>query len=360
MKKLSIVIPTFNEADNIIPLLKEIEAKMSPYGNIEIIVVDDNSADNTHGIIRSYINENDKYFIKVINRTWNKGLSSAVIEGSALANYDYVAVMDGDGQHDPNDLNELFNEMLLNKNDLIIGSRFFSHDQSTPLSKNRNALSKIGNFLIRKILKKDLTDPLSGFFIVKTRLITESSKKLYKEGFKILFDLLMINKDLTLSERQINFRERNHGASKLNFSVFLSLIGQILENYSSRIFPSSFFVFSFIGAFGVLIHLSVLYLLLMASLSYLISNFIGTICALTSNYFLNNFLTFNNIHKSWHERFIGLGRYSLVNSLSIFANIGIAAQLYNEKFSILFSTIIGILAGLVLNYLLSKNIVFKN
>lgn len=360
MQSLSIIIPTFNEAESIITLLIEIESIMEESQVYEIIVVDDNSPDNTYEIIQNYILDKNKTFISVIKRTWSKGLSSAVIEGSALAKFNYIAVMDGDGQHDPNDLKFLFHEILENSKDIAIGSRFFNGKSANSLSKRRNLISVIGNFFTSMILKKKLSDPLSGFFVAKSSLLKNNSKKLYKEGFKILFDLLMISKNASVIERQINFRERNAGTSKLNISVILSLIGQILENYTHRIFPSSFFVFSLIGSFGVLIHLSILYFMLSISMGYIQANFIGTIGALTSNYFLNNFFTFNNLHRTAKEKSIGLFRYAVVNSLSIFANIGIAAQLYIEEFSIILSTAAGILAGIILNYLLSKNLVFKN
>ena len=360
MNGLSIIIPTLNEAENIISLIKEIESTIKKPQNFEIIVIDDNSPDNTCAIVKTYSLDENKSYIHAIKRTWNKGLSSALIEGSAMARFDHIAVMDGDGQHDPKDLNILFSELLRGQEDLIIGSRFYLKKNTGSLSKKRSFMSAIGNFFIRLVLKKELSDPLSGFFVIKAYLLKENSKKLYKEGFKILFDLLMINKNLKIKEIQINFRERNAGISKLNLSTGLSLIGQILENYTNRVFPSSFFVFSFIGAFGVIVHLSLLYLILALEVSYLQANFIGTMGALTSNYFLNNFLTFNNLHYTWYQRLKGLLRYAVVNSLSIFANIGIAAQLYSEEFSILISTFAGIFAGLILNYLLSKNLVFKS
>ncbi len=294
MHSLSIIIPTFNEAESIINLLIEIESIMEESQAFEIIVVDDNSPDNTYEIIQNYILDNNKSFISAIKRTWSKGLSSAVIEGSALAKFSYIAVMDGDGQHDPNDLKMLFHEILKSNKDIAIGSRFLNSKNSDSLSKKRNLISIVGNYFSSLILKKKLSDPLSGFFVVKSSLLKNNSKKLYKEGFKILFDILMISKNASVLERQINFRERSAGTSKLNFSTVLSLIGQILENYTYRIFPSSFFVFSFIGSFGVLIHLSILYSMLGISMGYIHANFIGPIGALLSNSFLHNLFAFNH------------------------------------------------------------------
>ena len=359
MENVSIIIPTYNEAENIIPLIQEIESYIQPAKQVEIIVVDDNSPDDTYKIIQEYALAGNKSYIHTIKRTWNKGLSSAVIEGSSIAKFQNIAVMDGDGQHDPADLPNLFNKLVENELDLVIGSRFSSKKNTASLSQRRNRMSSITNSFLALVIRKSLTDPLSGFFILKSTLLKSNSKKLYKEGFKILFDVLMIERQLKVQETQINFRKRNTGASKLNLATGLSLVGQILENFTKRLFPASFFVFSFIGGFGVIVHLSLLHAALNLSASYLAANFVGTASALISNYFLNNYLTFNNIHKSIAERVVGLTRYALVNSLSLFANIGIAAQLYSENFSILFATFSGIFAGLVLNYLLSRNLVFK-
>ena len=145
MHSLSIIIPTFNEAESIINLLIEIESIMEESQAFEIIVVDDNSPDNTYEIIQNYILDNNKSFISAIKRTWSKGLSSAVIEGSALAKFSYIAVMDGDGQHDPNDLKMLFHEILKSDKDIAIGSRFLNSKNSDSLSKKRNLISIVGN-----------------------------------------------------------------------------------------------------------------------------------------------------------------------------------------------------------------------
>jgi dolichol-phosphate mannosyltransferase len=359
MKSLSIVIPTFNESETITQLIAEIQNSLFAI-DYEIIVVDDDSPDQTAEIIRQFILSKEINNVYCIHRVWNKGLSSAVIEGVSLASKDLICVMDGDGQHDPMDVLKMLEEFNLDEIDLMIGSRFFEINRSAGLSETRNKLSNIGIQCCNFFLKSKLSDPLSGFFLIKRELILGSRSALYKDGFKILLDLMMTQPDLMISERQINFRQRAGGASKLNLSTVFSLIGQIVENVTNGIISASFLVFSMVGSFGVLLHLLLLSSLLALEFTFTSANIISTLVAMTSNYLLNNFLTFHNIHNTYQKKFLGLFKYSLANSLSIFANIGIATQLFGNNFSVLSSALAGIFAGLILNYFLSRNIVFKN
>ncbi|MDA8733184.1 glycosyltransferase family 2 protein [Gammaproteobacteria bacterium] len=355
---ISIVIPTFNESKNIISLIDEIKSVLDGI-NFEIIVVDDSSPDGTHEIIKDYILKNNSTNISCINRTWKKGLSSAVIEGIALSNKDYICVMDGDGQHDPKNIPHMLDVFKKENIDLIIGSRFLENSSSKSLSKKRNFLSEAGIQLCQFFLNKKITDPLSGFFIVKRRDIEIFKKVLYKDGFKILFDYLMLAKPKKIYEIQINFRKRLHGASKLNLSTMISLLGQIIENKTRGLIPGTFIIFSAVGLSGLLIHLSLLNILLLMTNNFTYSNIIGVIGAMTTNYLLNNYFTFHNMHNTLASKFIGLIKYYVTNSVPIFANIGIASQLYFSNYTLYFSVISGVFAGLILNYFLSRNIVFR-
>lgn len=355
---ISIVIPTFNESQNITSLIDEIKSILDGI-NFEIIVVDDNSPDDTHKIIKDYILKNNSTNISCINRTWKKGLSSAVVEGIGLSNKDYICVMDGDGQHDPKNILHMLDVFNIEDIDLIIGSRFLENRFSKNLSKKRNFLSEAGIKLCQFFLNKKVTDPLSGFFIVKRRDIEIFKTALYKDGFKILFDYLMLAKPEKIYEIQINFRKRLHGASKLNLSTIFSLLGQVIENKTRSLIPGSFVIFSLVGLSGVFIHLSLLNIILLITNNFIYSNVIGVLGAMTSNYLLNNYFTFHNIHNTLASRLMGLIKYSVTNSVPIFANIGIASQLYLNNFTLYFSVFSGLFAGLVLNYFFSRNIVFR-
>ena len=355
---ISIIIPTYNESDNIIPLINEIKSTLHDI-DFDIIVVDDNSPDNTNKIVKDFIINNNYTNIICINRSWKKGLSSAVIEGISLSSKEYICVMDGDGQHDPKNILDMLDVIHEKNMDLVIGSRFINSRSSSSLSKKRNLISEIGIRLCHLFINKKISDPLSGFFVLKRKDVENFKEALYKDGFKLLFDYLMLANPKKIYEIQINFRQRMHGDSKLNLSTILSLFGQIIENRTRGIIPGTFFIFSLVGSSGVIIHLSLLNIFILISNNFIFSNIIGIIGAMTSNYFLNNFFTFNNIHKSYSSKFSGLIKYYIANSLPIFANIGIASQLYFNDYTIYFSVLSGIFAGLILNYFLSRNVVFK-
>ena len=358
MSDFSIIIPTYNEKENILNLILEIWNQLTQL-NYDIIIVDDNSPDKTGEIVKAFIQGKNLQNIICIERSWQKGLSSAIVEGMAASNSPLIIVMDGDGQHDPKDIYKFVETQKNNDLDLVIGSRFYMEESDINLSRSRFALSRFGIRLSRPFIGNRFTDPLTGFFLIKRNILKNIQNKIYKDGFKILFDILMLKKDISSQEIQITFRKRLAGDSKLNISTLAHLMGQIVENLSHRIIPSTFFVFSFIGATGVFIHLLALYSFLGVGFDYIFSNFIGSILALTSNYLLNNYLTFNNLHKTLRSRISGLFKYSLFNSLSLMANIGVASFLYLDNFSVAISTLFGISAGLLLNYFLSKNIVFR-
>ncbi len=164
---LSIISPTYNEADNIIKFVHSIELTLRNY-DYEIIFVDDNSSDKTHEIIKNLSSK--KPNIRCLRRIGRRGLSSAVIEGCLSSSSDLLLIMDADLQHDEKIplMLELMKEKQL---DLVIASRFLSHKRVLGLSKNRNALSKLANFLANTISKAKLTDPMSGFFLNKKNCI---------------------------------------------------------------------------------------------------------------------------------------------------------------------------------------------
>lgn len=358
MKKfeISVIIPTFNESASILEVIKEIQITLLDY-DYEIIVVDDNSPDNTHAIVKQ-IAKNQKNIL-CVNRTWKKGLSSAVVEGASLSTKEYICVMDGDGQHDPLDIRKMIALAQNKKTDLIIGSRFLNTQESNSLSHKRNLISKTGITLTNFFIKWKSTDPLSGLFLMKHVKFAEIQNRLYKDGFKILFDILMLSKQLQVTEVQINFRKRLNGESKLNLSTIFNLGGQIIENLTKGIIPANFLVFSLVGTCGLIIHLIVLNIALNLCYSFITSNIFATIIAMSSNYLLNNYLTFHNIHRLFYERVMGLLKYFFANSLSIIANIGVASQFYISNYSVISSALFGITAGLILNYFLSANLVFK-
>ena len=179
MTSVSVIIPTLNERPNIVAVVTELRSVLADIDH-EIIVVDDDSIDGTGDLVRStFSNEHDKNIL-CIKRSWDRGLSSAVVVGVALSSKEYLCVMDGDGQHRPSDLGEMIKLISAKDLDLVIGSRFLEHSVES-MSWVRRALSKLGIKIAHCFIPKTVTDPLSGFFLTKSSIILELKKSFIKE-----------------------------------------------------------------------------------------------------------------------------------------------------------------------------------
>ena len=166
---LSIITPTYNEARNIEPFILAIERAMKGFKEYEIIFVDDNSLDKTYEVVKLL---SKKYKnIRCIRRIRRRGLSSAVIEGCLSSSADLLVIMDADLQHDESKILEMIKIQKKYKLDLVVGSRFLEKKNTTALSKKRNAVSQVANWLANKISRVQLSDPMSGFFLIKREII---------------------------------------------------------------------------------------------------------------------------------------------------------------------------------------------
>ena len=235
-KDLTIVMPSFGECESLQKLLPEI-LDCSSYALSRIIVVDDNSTDGTSEFIKENSFNCD---IICINRLDRTGLSSAVIEGVMAADTKYIAVMDSDGQHDPSDLFAM-HELIKNRDlDIIIGSRFVTNQQLDNHVGFRHTISKFGNRAANFLLKKELSDPMTGFFVFKRKIFVDQAHLIKPMGFKILLDFLfnIRNEAIKLEEFQINFRSRSAGESKIAMDVIFSFVDQILNKATIVCLPS--------------------------------------------------------------------------------------------------------------------------
>tara|TARA_S200000501_G_C20828242_1_gene745966 strand:+ start:1317 stop:2006 length:690 start_codon:yes stop_codon:yes gene_type:complete len=226
---ITVVIPTLNEAKNIPNVIRAFKDLNYSY---EIIFVDDNSDDNTEIVIQNLINKKIK-FIK--RRKKKKDLSKSVMLGVQKASYNNILVIDCDLQHNVKNANSMIKIFLREKLDIVIGSRFLKKKYSGNLGLLRSIFSLIFIFLINFFFKKKSTDPLSGFFVCKKKIILNNKKNLYLRGYKILFDLLYNGKkNITILDFQINFKSRAYGKSKLNYKIVFIFIKQFLYSYLNK------------------------------------------------------------------------------------------------------------------------------
>ena len=358
-KVLTVVLPAYNERENVDVLVAALH-QADIHGQIKrIIYVDDDSPDLTSEHIKS-----SQYPIDVlcIHRIGRQGLSSAVVEGILLADTQYVAVMDADGQHTPHDLMEMLKLAMAEGNQLVIGSRFKNQATVETHVGLRSLLSKVGNRLANHVLRRQLSDPLTGFFLIERSLFAEVSHQVRGSGFKILVDVIynLRDKDIKIAETQIQFQQRLHGESKLDSGVMIEFVDQMIGLFIGKIYPEKFIGFLMVGVFGMCIHFTILYLtLFILALSFTIAQTLATLVAMMANFALNNLLTFRRNRLKGFEWFKGLIYFVLVCSLGAVANVGVSGYIFKLDNMWWLSGLAGIIVGTAFNFTLSKYFVWK-
>ena len=327
----------------------------------EAIFVDDDSPDGTAQVARE-IGLSDRR-VRVIQRIGRRGLSSACIEGMCATAAPIVAVIDGDLQHDetilPTMLDALQRDAAL---DVVIGSRFVEGGGTGDWDRDRVAKSAFATRLSRYILKADLSDPMSGFFMIRTQIVRDLAPHLSAIGFKILLDIMTgSQRPLAFLEVPYTFRLRTEGESKLDHVVAMEFLIAIYDRLFGRIVPVRFVMFTAIGAIGAAVHLSILWLLFRAEgLDFVPATIIAVALAMTFNFFLNNALTYRERRlKGARQLFDGWISFCLVCSVGAAANVGVAFFLFKMQHGTwALSALAGLLVAAVWNYALSSRFVW--
>ena len=356
--QLTVVVPCYNERENIFPMVTSLEKALAGVA-WEVVFVDDNSPDGTAEAARALARDDPR--IRCIRRVGRRGLSSAGIEGALSSSADYVAVIDGDMQHDETRLPAML-KAVEDGADLAIGSRHVAGGASTGLSSSyRQKLSAAGIRMARSITGADINDPMSGFFLLRRPLFESLANRLNGQGFKILLDLVLASKaKLKIVEIPYTFRPRAAGESKLDALVMAQFAGLLIDKALGGAVPLRFISFALVGAFGVLINLLVLQLARGAGLSFASAQTTGTYVAMIANFQLNNQLTYRTQRLKGARVWRGLLLFVVVCSLGAFANIGIARALYEENASSILAGAAGAAIGVVWNYAVSATLVWRS
>ncbi len=286
---LSIIIPVLDEEGNISDLLDQLlsSAHLDTI-RTEIIVSDGGSTDATLGIVRKYAQDNNITLIDPRKRT---DLINSVMKGLEISKGDLIAVMDGDLQHSVSDLECMLKQIKHDKSDIVIGTRELSSDK-TGLSQRRKSLSKYGNKLMSVLVKHNVTDILSGFFVFRSGILTPKFFDQPPSGFKVLMHLLSTCSVKKISERKITFSERKYGESKLTERVLYDFLIQVLVQILPFKLPPKFVSFALVGILGAIIHFSVFFYTMGKFDNYIISNSSALFFASIFNFIVNNTLTF--------------------------------------------------------------------
>ena len=346
-KNISIVIPTFNEKGNIIELFKEIKKNLINSKLIwEVIFVDDSNDNETANVVRSLQNNENNIFL--IKRIENRGLSSALIQGALSSNSEYILFMDGDLQHPPKKILNLYNKIKNNNYDLVSASRFLEDNEL--LNQKRYKASLFVNFLLRKFFQIDYSDILTGFFIIEKNFFLKNYKKLSNVGFKLLLDIILTTKKtIKYSEVPFEFQKRLTGQSKLNSKVFIDFVILIIDKLIGKIIPGRYFIYSFIGSFGIIFQLTT-FSFLLNFLNFNYSLLISILLTIYFNYVLNNQFTYSDLKKRSISFYKGLIKYYFFCSFGALFNF-ISVKIVYENFSNLYlAVLIGAFVGSIWNY----------
>jgi len=350
--QLSLVVPTFNEAGNVALLVEKLEAVL---GHIkwEVTFVDDNSPDGTADVVKEL--GKSKPYVHCIKRIGRRGLSSACIEGMASSNAPIVAVMDADLQHDETVLPQMF-DMVDGGKDLVLASRFFGGQTAEEgLTKFREAGSNVANWIANLVTGTKITDPMTGFFMLKRNRFEQVAPNLSSEGFKILLDIIATARNmgapLDIGEVGFKFRARHDGESKMSPLVAAQFFGLALSKMTGGLLPISFVMFAAVGALGVLVHLGALTIAnAWFGFNFTNSQLFATLVAMTSNFHLNNILTYADRQLRGAKYWRGLLSFYAVCAIPAIANVSVAAFIYDKNSLFYLAAIAGILISIVFNY----------
>lgn len=357
--EIAVVIPTFNEKANVPTLVAKLDQALAGR-RWEAIFVDDDSPDGTAEAARELGRIDSR--VRVIHRIGRRGLSSACIEGMCATAAPVVAVIDGDLQHDETLLPRMLDLLQHDPDlDVVVGSRFVDGGGTGDWDRDRVAKSAFATKLSRRVLKGDLSDPMSGFFAIRTVHARRLAPELSAIGFKILLDLMTAAPEpLRFAELPYTFRVRTEGESKLDHVVAMEYLIALYDRMFGRFVPVRFAMFSGIGVLGVGVHMGVLGAAMLAGAAFLLAQILGALAAMTFNFALNNALTYRDRRlKGMRQLLDGWVSFCVVCSVGLVANVGIAAFLHDVRNGgAAASALIGILVGAVWNYALSSKFVW--
>ena len=355
---LSIVVPTFNERDNVTKLYRKLDATLKGIA-WEVVYVDDNSPDDTWQVVRELARQDGR--VRCIRRIGRRGLSGACIEGILASCAPFAAVMDADLQHDETQLPKMLALLQSGTAELVVGSRYVEGGSADSFNKQRASASAFATEVAKRTLGVKIADPMSGFFMVRRDRFEELAPELSTQGFKILLDVVATARGkLSAIEIPYTFGSRLHGESKLDSMVALDFLGLVLAKLTNDAVSLRFLLFAMVGGTGLFVNLGTLFLALrLFELPFAEAQAAGAFVAMTSNFILNNFLTYRDQRLKGFAILRGLLAFYLVCSVGLFANVGVAFSVYDQEPIWWLAGAAGALMGVVWNYAMSGLFVWR-
>ncbi len=356
---IAIIVPTFNERENVAPLIDELALCLVSH-EWQVLFVDDNSPDGTADEVERLGVTDSR--VKCLRRVGRKGLSSACIEGILASDAPFVAVMDGDLQHDIKILPQMIEAVSAGKADLAIGSRYTEGGDINRWSFWRKVSSGLATRVSHILIPDGLTDPMSGYFVMRRDRFVGLVDRLYGKGFKILLDIISSSRDeLSFIEIPYSFGVRQHGESKLNTLVAYEFGEMLAYKTVGRLVPPKFLLFVGVGLTGMLVHLIVLGVFnRLLFVSFELSQFLATWAAMTSNFRLNNIVTYRETQLREQAWWRGLFTFYASCGLGAFINLTIAICLYGFGTHWLVAGVSGAVIGAIWNFSTTSIFTWEN
>ena len=364
-RSLSVVLATYNEVEAIGPMVQQLLSQLDQDGGplLEVIVVDDDSPDGTAQVVRQLSRKDPR--VHLLLRCDRSGLSSAIRDGLLSASGELAVVMDADGQHDPAVIHAAVALLEQQGLDLVVGSRF-EGGRIVGLSAKRQSGSERANWLARRSLPPTyghLNDFMSGFMVLRLATTRAATRRVNLAGFKFLYELLSVSEGkFKVGEVPLNFRSRQTGNSKLDQAVIWDWLVSLLHTFTGRIMPRRAISFGLVGMAGMAIHGGIFFVLRIAGWSFLSSQIVAVVVAASSNYLVNNILTFRARRLRGTALLIGLIKFLVVCSLGLVANIGVSTAVYTnmrEGSLGIVAVFAGILVDFIWKYAASSRLVWN-
>lgn len=353
--EVSIVVPTFNEVKNIVPMVNQLGQVLRGL-RWEVIFVDDDSPDGTAAEVRRVAQHHSN--VRCVHRIGRRGLSRAVVEGIQASCAPVAVVMDGDLQHDELIVRQMIDAIKTGGYDLAVGSRYVDGGGIGQWDAGRAKMSRFATSFAGLVLKQPLSDPMSGFFAVSRDAFLQRVRHLSGEGFKILLDLVASGEGvLKIKELPYVFKERQAGESKLDLMVMFEYFTLILEKKSGGLIPPKLVMFGMVGMTGMVIHFSILSTMFKGmQLPFAASQATATVVAMACNFFLNNVFTYRDKRLKGFRLFTGLLSFMGICAFGAAANVGVANVVFESEYTWWLAALAGVAVGTIWNYVMTSAI----
>jgi len=373
--QLSIILPTYNESENIVNILNSIKENVSKLIDTQAIVVDDNSPDGTGKIVEDYLKNLKKitnYTIKIVHRKTKDGLGSAILKGVQQATGDTIVVMDSDFSHPPQVIPKLVESIKKYQYDIAVASRYIKGGKIENWSAKRKLISKFATLIAKKGLGIDTKDPMSGFFAFKKNIL--NGLNLDAIGYKILLEILVKTKNVSITEIPYTFQDRELGSSKLNMKIIVDYYKSVWKLYrygkpeevkekrKSVKFLYKAARFYTVGASGFIVNylISLLFAGGISDMWYLHANVIGIIASITTNFILNKAWTFGDRDFRIKRTVSQYSKFAMFSSLGALVQLGMVYLLVdNAEISYPLALILAVATAAFGNFVLNKKFTFK-